>query len=130
MNHGKYVYRDMTMTTDTGGTGSLDTVGDVAQAAVDDLENVTVLLNQLTDNGTTTLIVDVSYDGTNFVPAAATKADTDFAAGANQSLVAYTLSDANGMPLQAKTVRIRNTVHTGTGTYTAGIAGMQKAIYR
>lgn len=125
MTPAKYQYRDATLTTDTGGTGVLDAVGDVAIADVKDLQNITVVLNQLTDNGTATIIVDYTLDGTNFIPAIATKADTDFAAGANQSLVAYTLSDADGMPLVALQVKFRMTVHTGTGTYSAGCAGLQ-----
>lgn len=126
----KYTNRDLVMTTDTGGTGVLDAAGDVATIDVRDLDNVSVLLNQLTDNGTATMIVDYSVDGVNWVQALATKADTDFPAANSVSIVAYTLSDANGMPLVAMMVRVRMTVHTGTGTYSATVGGRQRSNYR
>lgn len=129
-SNGKYVSRDLTLTTDTGGTGVLDAVGDVAQCDISDLDGVQLILNQLTDNGTVTLITDYSVDGTNFVPAVATKTEADFAAGANLSIAAYSLSDANGMPLVAKILRVRDTVHTGTGTYSATVSGRQTQNYR
>lgn len=130
MNNGKYVYRLATMTTDTGDTGQLDTVGDVAQVSVEDLENVNVFLNQLTDNGTITLIVDYSLDGVNWVTGVATKAETDFAAGANEAEATLSLTDANGASIPVKLIRVRCTVATGTGGYTMGVTGRQTTNYR
>lgn len=120
---GKFEYRDATMTTDTGDTGQLDTVGDVAVVDCTDLSNVQVILNQLTDDGTITLIIDGSYDGVNWVTGLATKVETDFAAGANQAEATYSFSDSNGMALPVRTVRARCTVATGTGGYTLGVTG-------
>lgn len=125
MNTPKYEYRLATLTTDTGDTLQMDEVGDVSIVDVSDLSNVSIVLNQLTDNGTCTIIIDYSLDGTNWVSAVATKVETDFAAGANEAEATYTLSDAQGMPLVAKLVRARMTVHTGTGGYTMGVSGLR-----
>jgi hypothetical protein len=130
-NHnGKYVFQTLQLSTDTGTVGVIDTVGDVAVADVRDMDNITLTFNQLTDNGTVTLIADYSIDGTNWLQALATKAETDFPAANNVGIVAYTFSDSDGMPLVAMQIRVRCTVHTGTGTYSAVVAGRQTAAYR
>lgn len=129
-SNGKYISVALTLTTDTNADGLIGATTDVAQADISDLEGVTVLLNQIVDSGTATLVVDISYDGTNFVPAVASKADSDFAAGANNSIVAYTLSDANGMPLSAQLVRVRCTAYGASGKYSAAVTGRQTKNYR
>lgn len=127
---GKYTYRDATMVTDTGGTGLIDTVGDIAIVDVSDMQNVSIVLNQIVDNGTIGLVVDYSVDGVNWIPNITTKIETDFPVGNNVTKVAYTLSDAQGMPLFAKQVRVTCSIRTGTGSYTMGVSGQQSLGYR
>lgn len=130
LSNGKYVTRDLTLTTDTGSDGVIAATTDVAQADISDMDGVSVLLNQLVDSGTVTLVVDISYDGTNWVTSAASKAESDFPAGTNTTVVAYTLSDTNGMPVTAKLVRVRCTAYGASGHYTATVTGRQLLPYR
>lgn len=125
MQKGKYVVKNGTLTTDTGTTGLIDTTGDVAVVDVSDMENIAVYVNQIVDAGTVALGIDYSPDGTNWIRDAATKAETDFTAGTNQAELALTLSDANGMPIRAKLVRVRATAVAGGGTYGLVVTGSQ-----
>lgn len=129
-SNGKYVYRDMTLTTDPGGSGTINAALDVATVSVEDLDDVTVFLHQVTDAGAVSLVVDYSPDGTNWVPAVATKSEADFGAGAHASIAAYTLSDTHGMPLVAKQVRVTAASLSGGGVYGAGVTGRQTANFR
>lgn len=127
----KFVTEAGVLTTDTGQTGFLDAAGDVQILDIAHLEHVMLVVAQITDNGTVALHFDLSVDGTNFIPDFwTTKADTDFAAGANVALEIGTLSDSNGMPLRAKQIKVRCTAHTGTGEYLASAAGVQVEGYR
>lgn len=125
---GKFIDKTMTMSVDTGGTGVIDAVSDAAVIDVLDLTNMSVYLNQITDDGTVTLVVEKTIDGTNFA-LVGSKSDGDFPAGANKS-IEIPLSDSNGMPLRAKQIRVTATVRTGTGTYSFCVAGSQVAGYR
>lgn len=115
------IYRDATMVTDTGTTGVLDTAADNCVADVSELDRISVYVNQLTDAGTCTILVQKSVDGTNFATVA-TLAETDFPAGANRSKE-VTLSDANGMPLRAKQIKVTLSAVSGGGVYSATVAG-------
>lgn len=128
MYTGKIIVEAATLTTDTGTTGVLDTVGDIAIIDVRDKVNVSIYVDQIIDNGTVTIVLEKSIDGTNFA-ALATVTEASFPAGANKSFE-VTLSDANGMPLNAVVVRASVTVHTGSGTYTMHVAGTQRPEYR
>lgn len=125
----KYTYRAGSQTVDTNASGFIQAATDAQVVDISDLENVSVLLNQIVDGGTATIKIDVSYDGTNWVPAVASKADTDFAAGANNTVSAYTLSDANGMAIRAKQVRARCSAATAGGSYSMGVSGKQASGY-
>ena len=125
---GRFFYKDATMVVDTGTTGVIETDADSAVADVSDLENISVYLNQVTDNGNATLLVEKTVDGTNWATVAS-KTQADFPAGANKS-VELTLSDSNGMPTRAKQIRVTLSGHSGTGTYTMGVAGTQVDGYR
>ncbi len=122
-----FVYRAATISVDGDSDGLLEAVNDRAVADVKDLTNVEVVLNQITDGGTATLTIEKTHDGTNWV-AVGTKADSDFVAGANKSVV-VSLSDSNGMPLHAKQVRVTVTAATAGGAYTVGVAGLQRSGY-
>src|SRR4051812_26096853 len=120
MNKGKLLARAMDLTVDTGTTGILDTVGDIAYADCREQDHISVLVNQLTDAGTITILVEKTIDGVNWA-LVATVTEASFPAGANTAKE-VTLSDASGMPTRALAVRARVTVITG-GTYSAAIAG-------
>lgn len=121
MNKGKLIQRLMDITVDTGATGVIDAVGDIFYADVRELDHISVVANQITDAGTVTLLVEKTFDGTNWC-LVATLTDASFAAGANKS-VETSLSDGNGMPLRALAVRVRCSTYAATGTYTANVAG-------
>lgn len=120
MNKGKLLARAMDLTVDTGTTGILDTVGDIAYADCREQDHISVLVNQITDAGTITILVEKTIDGVNWA-LVATVTEASFPAGANTAKE-ITLSDASGMPTRALAVRARVTVITG-GTYSAAIAG-------
>lgn len=108
--------------------GMLQADNDSATADVRDLTNVSLYLNQIVDDGNATLTVAKSVDGINWAPVA-TKAQSDFAAGANVA-IELTLSDSNGMALQTKQLRVVLTGKTGNGKYTITVAGGQRNGYR
>lgn len=125
----RMIVKAATLTTDTGDTGQMDEVGDVSVVDVSELSHISIYLNQITDNGTVTIVLEKSVDGTNWAVVDASTVESDFVAGANTALE-FTLSDANGMPTHAKQIRARMTVHTGTGGYTMTVAGSLRAGYR
>lgn len=121
MNKGKLIQRLMDLTVDTGATGVIDAVGDIFYADVRELDHISVVVNQITDSGTVTILVEKTFDGTNWIPVA-TLTESSFAAGANKA-VETTLSDTNGMALRALAVRARCSTYGASGTYTANVAG-------
>jgi hypothetical protein len=128
----KFLTEQAQITTDStaAGDGAMHAATDVAQADVRGMTNMVITLDQITDNGTVTLHVDVSYDGNNWVPDfSASVADTDFPAGTNMS-IAIPASDSHGMPLLFTAVRARMTAHTGTGAYAMHVTGLQLDGYR
>lgn len=122
----KFTTAPGTLTVDTGTTGILDTAADQIVFDVEGLEHAVIYLNQITDAGTVSLQVDTSIDGTNWAPLA-TKADTDFAAGANKS-IQLTNTDAHGADVTMKLVRVTVAAITG-GTYSATVCGRQRLGY-
>lgn len=128
MRNGRLITKAMTLTVDTGDTGVIDTQGDVAVFDVQDLTGISIYLNQLVDAGTVSLVVEKSVDGVNWAQVA-TVADTDFAAGANQA-EEVSLSDANGMPLSTKLIRVTAATLTAGGEYSAVVVGTQRDGYR
>ena len=115
-----YLYRE---------SGVVDEVESSPQVNTEDLTDITMHVVQITDDGTVTAHVEYTLDGTVWVQVGADVAHTDFPAGANTA-VARTLSDGNGMSLAVQGVRLRASVHTGTGTYKLLVAGHQKPGYR
>lgn len=118
-----------TMSVDTGDTGYMDAVSDAMIVDVSEMSHISIYLNQITDNGTCTFVLEKTVDGTNWVVIDASVTEGEFVAGANTALE-FTLSDSNGMPTHAKQVRARMTVQTGTGNYTLTAAGSLRAGYR
>lgn len=121
MNKGKLLTRAMDLTVDTGTTGILDTVGDIAYADCREQDHISVLVNQIVDAGTVIILVEKTGDGTNWA-LVATLTEASFPAGANTAKE-VTLSDASGMPTRATAVRARVTAVAGGGTYGATIVG-------
>lgn len=115
----------MAQSVDTGVTGKMDAAGDIAGPVdIRDLDRVSVYLNQTTDGGTCTLLVETSIDGTNWEQFAS-KAETDFPAGDNTSL-RILLADANKPSLVTKFVRVRLSAFGAGGAYSAGLIGTQR----
>lgn len=127
--NGAFIQKDATLTVDTGDTGYMDEVGDQMVVDVSDMTNISLYLNQITDDGNVTFLVEKTVDGVNWATVDSAKDQDDLPAGANTALE-LTLSDANGMPLRAKQLRVTLSVHTGTGNYTCGVAGTQVPGYR
>lgn len=115
--------------TDTGTANLMDAVGDIMVADVRGLTNVTIMINQLVDNGTVTVNLEGTQDGTNWSTLATALTEASFPAGANTA-VATAVNSSAGMPLSFKQVRARLSVYTGTGTYTMAVAGDQFDTYR
>lgn len=108
--------------------GLIDAAADAQTADVRHLENIKILLEQVNDAGTVVLVTESSIDGVVWETVDASTAETDFAAGANVG-VAFTLSDANGMPLITNFVRVRASALAGGGTYRMKVAGKVRAGY-
>lgn len=125
----RMIVKAATMSVDTGDTLVMDEVSDAMVVDVSEMSHISLYLNQITDDGTVTLVLEKTVDGTNWSVIDASTVEGDFVAGANTALE-FTLSDANGMPTHAKQVRARMTVHTGTGSYTLTAAGSLRAGYR
>lgn len=122
MIKGKLDTNNRIVVTDAGGTaGVLDTANDLASADVSDIDHVSIMVNQLTDNGTCTIVVSKTLDGVNWATVA-TLHETDFPTGANTAKE-VTLSDAAGMPTRAKAIKAQLTVVSGGGVYGAFVAG-------
>jgi hypothetical protein len=109
-------------------SGTINAANDQAQIDMTGMINSTIMLNQLTDSGTVTLLVEKTIDGTNWATVVS-KADTDFPAGANKS-IAISLSDTNGMPLVCKAVRVTSTAYGASGIYSLAAAGTLIEGYR
>lgn len=124
MSAGRKVAALIALTVDTGTTGKIDAVGDIALVDVSELSQISLFANQEVDNGTVTLLVEESIDGTNWA-LLATITEADFPAGANTAKK-VTLSDANGMALITRQLRVRCTVFTGTGRYSANYIGVER----
>ncbi len=109
-------------------SGTLSADADSATVDVTGLTNVSAYLNQVVDAGNASLLVEKSVDGINWATVA-TKAQSDFPAGANKS-IELAMSDANGMPTLAKQIRMTLSGHSSTGEYTLTAAGIQLSEYR
>lgn len=105
----------------TGETDIINAQGEVLAADVEGLKNCTVAVSQDADEGTGTFLVQGSLDGTNWFTIAS-KAASDMAAGDNGAVMVG-CSDANGMPLALKAVRVNCTALTSTSDYRAKVAG-------
>lgn len=129
MKNGRFISKAMTMTVDTGATGLIDAVNDRAVIDVFDLTGISVYLNQIVDAGTVLLLIEKTVDGVNWAEVGAAVAETAFTAGANKA-EEFSLSDANGMPLSAKQIRVTATALAGGGTYSFAVAGTQRDGHR
>ncbi len=121
----KFIARGGTTTTGASTSGELLATNDVVQVSLEDLNQVTILVNQEHDAGTCTIMCELSYDGTNFLSLHADLTEASFAAGDGVALVVGTLSDANGMPTRAKTARFTASAIAGGGKYTVSAVGRQ-----
>lgn len=107
----------------------IDAAAEVLTIDCEDLENMSLIVEQVADAGTVILVVEKSMDGTCWIPFGANITEATFAAGANQG-VERTNSDANGMPLVCKQVRVTASALAGGGTYRIKAAGKQRYGYR
>jgi hypothetical protein len=121
--NGTLVVKSATFQTDTSTGSVIDAVNDRAVVDIEDLTHVEIWLNQLVDAGTATLIVEKTVDGTNWA-LVASKADSDFAAGANKSIV-LPLEGSGGMALHAKQVRVTMSAEADGGAYSMTVSGRQ-----
>lgn len=114
--------------TGVGGTGVanvIDAAGESLVVDCEDLINISAVAIQSTDAGTVTASIDKSFDGTVWIPVGAAITEASFAAGANTA-VERSLSDANGMPLICKKLRLTASALAGGGVYTFAVAGLQR----
>jgi hypothetical protein len=111
-------------------TGIINAISEVLQVDVEDLTNVVLWVTQATDNGTVTLDVEISPDGTTWRAFGSALTEASFAAANGAVAATISISDANGMPLAIKAARIRSSVYTGTGVYSLKASGFQRAGYR
>lgn len=130
LNEGKYGHHDGTMTVDTGGTGVVDTNGDIAVADVRDLKTFVANVNCL-HAGTGHAILEGTWDGVNWKTLIAEfdVSGITFVAG----LVAeqYSNSDSNGMPIPLLQVRLRATqAFGGSASLSLTVAGLTYLPYR
>lgn len=128
--NGRLIVKDMTMTVEAADPveGTLQADTDAAVIDVSDLTGISLYLNQLVDNGNVTLTVSKSIDGTNWT-VVDTIDQTEFAVG-NNVAKELTLSDANGMPLSTKQIKVVVSGKTGTGEYSLAAVGTQRGGYR
>ncbi len=129
MQNGKFVSRSATPVVDAGLVGGLSATGDTMVVDVEDLDQVTAIINNTTFGGTATIKVDGSADGVNWIEALGSKANSDFAASGD-AVIGYTLSDAHGLPLVLKQIRFRCSVATAGGVYTGTVTGRQTENFR
>jgi len=129
LGNGKFITRAGTPTVDTGATGVIDAANDVMVVDVQDLVNISLFVNQLVDAGTVTLVIEKTIDGVNWTSANANLSEASFAAGNNQAKE-ITLSDASGMALAAKQLRVTASALAGGGSYSILAAGTQRLGYR
>lgn len=109
-----------------GETGVINLSGEVLTVDCEELDLVSVVVVQATDLGTVSLTVEKSFNGITWIPVGSAITEASFAAGDGAS-IERTLSDANGMSLVAKQVRIRATALTGGGVYSLHVAGRVRA---
>lgn len=121
-----FVVADDDFAATTLASGTINAANDVCVVDVSDMTNISVFVNQLTDNGTLVLPIEKSVDGVNWATVDAGVVEGDFPAGSNKSYE-ISLSDANGMPLLVKQIRATATTYTGTGVYTIVVAGLVDA---
>ena len=129
MNNGKYVSRPGVMVVDGAAAGFITQTLDTCVVECEDLDSICVFLTNPLFGGTATVVIDYSPDGTSWVKAAASKANSDFAASGD-AVLAYTLSDTHGMPLIAKQIRARCTAATAGGEYFLVVTGRQTDNFR
>ena len=122
MKHSKLICRAGANTTGTGGI--IDAANEVLQVDVEDLERANLVVRQVTDDGTVTLVVEKSYDGTVWVAFGANYTEASFAA-ADGAAVERAHETTAGMPLRAKAFRIRATALAGGGVYSIYGTGSQ-----
>lgn len=107
-------------------SGTISAALDSCTIDVSDMTNMSLFLNQLTDAGTVVLVVEKSVDGTNWAVVDASTIESDFPVGANKA-IEFTLSDANGMPLVTKQLKVTSSALAGGGVYSAKVAGLVDA---
>ncbi len=106
-------------------TGFINAAAEVLEVDVSDLTNVVLHLVQLVDDGTVTLVTEYTIDGTYWAILDASTDASDLGSGVGAT-VAVTLSDAAGMPIPAKKVRIRASAYSSsTAKYLLRAAGWQ-----
>lgn len=106
----------------TGETGIINASGESLAVNIEELDFVSVIVVQVTDAGTATLVVEKSFDGVSWVTVGTSFDQSAFAAG-DGAAIERTLSDSNGMPLMAKHLRLRATALASGGVYSLHVAG-------
>ncbi len=113
----------------TFASGTMDTANDACVVDLTGMTSVSLFVNQVTDSGTATLVVEKSIDGVNWASAHANLTEASFPAGNNKAFE-VTLSDANGMPLMCKQARVTLSAYGASGVYTLVAAGTLVDGYR
>ena len=108
--------------------GIIDAAAEVLTCSVEDLDNIVVQVAQENDAGTATLHIEKTLDGTHWLQVGANLTEASFPAG-NGTVVEVSLSDANGMPLPAKAIRLRASALASGGTYDVIVGGKQREGY-
>jgi hypothetical protein len=109
-------------------TAIINAAAEVLTVDIEDLTNVVLWVTQVTDNGTVTLDLEISPDGTTWSALGSPIAESDLPAGAGT--IQRSVSDSNGMPIAIKQARIRSSAYTGTGVYALKVSGFQRDGYR
>lgn len=109
--------------------GLIDAAAEAQTCTIEDLSNVVIHAVQVNDAGTVVAHIEATLDGTNWFQVGANLTEASWPA-ANNAVVERTLSDANGMPLAYKAVRMRASALAAGGTYIMVVGGRQKHGYR
>ena len=113
----------------TFASGTMNAANDACVVDLTGMTGVSLYVNQVTDSGTVTLVVEKSIDGVNWASAHANLTEASFPAGNNKSFE-ITMSDANGMPLMCKQARVTVSAYGASGVYTLVAAGTLVDGYR
>lgn len=130
-NEAKFITENGVLTVDTGTTGQLDTLGDIAVVDCRDLTNIVANVN-CDHAGTGHCFLEGTWDGgAHWFPLAGEYdvSGATFVAGAVAEQ--YSASDSHGMPIRIQQIRLRASQAFGGGAVVSlTVAGVQALPYR